>query len=119
MAHLALSDNTPDPKLVNAIVNNWREEMDGAATYRTLAERDPDPERKRVLFGLAESETSHAKRWEQRLRELGAPPPTYTGRATGRADRLANRIGGPNATLRRIELDERRDVARYGRQIKE
>jgi vacuolar iron transporter family protein len=61
------------------------------------------------------------KRRTQRFgkRAIGAEAPVYTGSASGMADCLAYRIGGDFATLRRIELDERRDIARYGRQIQE
>lgn len=105
--------------LIRALEANWQEEMEGAATYRALAEREPDPRRKATLQELADAETRHAQRWAGRLRELGAPAPVYRGAATGQADRFANRIGGPSATLRRIEMEGRQDVARYGRQIKE
>src|SRR5437764_12102727 len=92
-----------NPRLVRALEANWQEEMEGAATYRTLAEREPDARRKALLQELAQSETRHAQRWEKRLRELGAPAPAYRGAPTGRADYFANRVGGPDATLRRIE----------------
>ncbi len=108
-----------DPKLLKAIQSNWQEEMEGAVTYQILAGRETDPRRKHVLEGLAAAELNHAKLWERRLLELGAPPPSYTGSPTGVADTLANRVGGPDATLRRIEMDERKHVAHYGRQLKE
>ena len=106
-------------RLIKALEGNWHEETEGAATYRALAERENDSSRRAALLEMAESETAHAKRWAQRLRELGAPAPTYKGAATGRADSFANRVGGTDAALRRIELEERQDIARYGRQIKE
>ena len=56
---------------------------------------------------------------KKRLQELGAPIPKYAGPATGQADSLANRIGGTDAALRRIEMDERKHVAHYGRQLRE
>lgn len=108
-----------DPRLLQALEANWQEEMEGAATYRTLAEREDDAHRKKVLHGMAESETHHAERWAARIEALGGPTPVFQGPATGSADTLANRVGGTAATLRRIELQERRHVAEYGRQIKE
>lgn len=93
--------------------------MEGAATYRTLAEREEDAHRQKVLHGMAESETHHAERWAARIAELGGTPPVFHGHATGSADTFANRVGGTDATLRRIEQQERRHVAAYGRQIKE
>ncbi len=107
-----------DPKLIRALLGNYHEEMVGAATYQTLADREENPVRKKALQEMADSEMDHAKRWARRIVELGAPEPIYSGRPTGTADSFANRIGGPNATLRRIELEERHHVMEYGRQIR-
>ena len=108
-----------DPKLLKALESNWQAEMEGSATYQTLADREPDPRRKHTLEGLSQAELHHAKLWERRLLDLGAGQPSYTGLPTGVADTLVNRIGGPDAALRRIELDERKHVAHYGRQLQE
>jgi len=118
---------TQDPKpteadkrrLIKAIEGNWQAEMEGAATYQALADREADPKRKHTLEGLAKAEQSHARLWERRLTELGADAPHYTGPATGVADTLPNRIGGTDATLRRIEMEERKHVASYGRQLRD
>ena len=107
-----------DPRLIKAIESNWQEEMEGSVTYRTLAEREADPRRRHILEGLSKAEEAHAKLWERRLLELGAPVPQYAGSPTGVVDTLVNKIGGPDATLRRIEMDERKHVALYGRQLK-
>ena len=40
----------------------WRREVEAAATYRHLANRDPDPRRKDILNRLAEQEEHHAAR---------------------------------------------------------
>ncbi len=108
-----------NPKLIKALESNWQEEMEGSVTYQTLADRETDPRRKHILEGLAAAELNHAHLWERRLAELGAPPPSYTGSPTGVADTLVNRVGGPDATLRRVEIGERKHVALYGRQLKE
>ena len=108
-----------DRRLIKAIENNWQAESEGAATYQALADRETDPKRKHVLEGLAHAEAAHARLWERRLEELGAPLPKYHGPATGQANSLANRIGGTDAALRRIEMDERKHVAHYGRQLRE
>ncbi len=115
----------PQPKdadqrrLIKAIEGNWQAEMEGAATYQALADREADPKRRHTLEGLALAEQSHARLWERRLTELGASVPHYTGPTTGVADTLPNRIGGTDATLRRIEMEERKHVASYGRQLQE
>lgn len=106
-------------KLVAVLEKNWQAEKSGYYTYETLASRERDPVRKAKLRHLAEAEQHHAQLWEQRIRELGGPEPHYKGSHTGEADSLANRIGGPDLALRRLELDESRDIAKYGHQLKE
>ena len=106
-------------KVLSALEKNWQAEKSGYYTYETLAVRESDPVRKQKLHGLAEAEQRHAQLWEQRIRELGGPEPTYEGGKTGEADSLKNRIGGPDMALRRLELDESRDIAKYGRQLKQ
>jgi VIT1/CCC1 family predicted Fe2+/Mn2+ transporter/rubrerythrin len=107
------------PKLIKAIQSNWQEEMEGSVTYQTLAERETDTRKKHILEGLAAAELNHAHLWERRLIEMGANVPQYTGSPTGVADTLVNRVGGPDATLRRVEMGERKHIALYGRQLKE
>ena len=57
--------------------------------------------------------------WATRLTVLGAAIPKYDGPESGEAGSLATRVGGPDLALRRLELDESRDIARYGKQIRE
>ena len=106
-------------KILNALSENWQAEMRGFHTYNAFAERDPDPIRKRILRKLAEEEARHATLWAKRINELGGPLPHYDGGAAGDADNLACRLGGPGMALRRLEIDEGRDIARYGRQLEE
>lgn len=108
-----------DPHVLKALEGNFQEEMEGAATYRAFAEREPDPTRKATLQEMADQEERHAERWAVRLRELGAPEPVYKGPPHGKADSLANRVGGSDLALRRIEIEERQAVARYSRQLRE
>ena len=105
--------------LVSILSHNWQAEMTGYYTYQTLAARERDPYRRSQLRTLAQAEQRHASLWEKRIRELGNEPPHYRGSHTGEADSLANRIGGPNAALRRLELEESRDIANYSKQLKE
>ena len=107
----------PDKKLMDALVANWQTEMEGHYTYETLSERETDPKRRSALHGLATAEKHHADLWGSRIRALGGPEPTYTGHPTGQADDLANRVGGTALALRRLEVDESRDIAHYGKQL--
>jgi VIT1/CCC1 family predicted Fe2+/Mn2+ transporter/rubrerythrin len=105
-------------KVLAALEANWQAEMEGYHTYLALAERDADPVRAQVLRHLAGAEWEHASLWAGRIEELGHPTPTYTGRPHGDADSLANRAGGIRMALRRLEIEESRDIAHYGEQLK-
>jgi VIT1/CCC1 family predicted Fe2+/Mn2+ transporter/bacterioferritin (cytochrome b1) len=106
-------------KILAALEENWQAEIHGARTYQTLAAREKDPVRQKTLQHLAQAEEEHAALWAQRIRELGGEEPVYQGKATGDADSMANRLGGIDMALRRLEIDESRDIARYGQQLKE
>ena len=108
-----------EQKVLEALRENWQAEMRGFHTYNALAERDDDAIRKKTLRHMAEAEAQHAAMWAKRIRELGAELPRYEGKPTGDADSLMNRLGGPQMALRRLEIDESRDIARYGQQLKE
>jgi VIT1/CCC1 family predicted Fe2+/Mn2+ transporter/rubrerythrin len=104
-------------KILDALSENWQAEMRGFHTYNAFSERDSDPIRRRILRNLADAEARHAALWAKRIQELGGSVPLYDGRAAGDADSLANRVGGPGMALRRLEIDESRDIARYGKQL--
>jgi len=105
-------------KILEALEGNWQAEMEGYHTYNTLADRDDDPVRAQVMRHLAQAEIEHAALWEGRIKELGGQLPVYTGGPGGQADSLASRAGGMRMALRRLEIEESRDIARYGEQLK-
>ncbi len=116
----ASSQKTRSPKSVLKILeNNWQAEMRGYHTYETLSERESDPQRRAALRGLAYAEKHHADLWAARILALGGPTPVYKGSKTGEADTLANRVGGEGLALRRLELDESHDIAKYAKQLQE
>ncbi len=104
-------------RLLAIIAQNWNAEVTGFYTYSTLAEREPDPARHAVLRSLAAAEQHHADLWADRFQALGGGTLVYTGPPTGEADTLSARVGGDALALRRLELDESRDIARYSRQL--
>jgi VIT1/CCC1 family predicted Fe2+/Mn2+ transporter/rubrerythrin len=110
-------NNRDTERLVEALSSNWKAEMRGYHTYDTLSQQESEPHRRRTLRQLALAEKHHADLWAKRLTDLGAPVPEYEGSQAGDAGSLANRIGGQGLALRRLELDESRDIARYGKQI--
>ena len=105
-------------KVLEALEESWKAEMEGYHTYLALADRDTDPVRAQVLRHLAQAELEHAALWDGRIRELGGPEPVYKGSEHGEADSLANRAGGVRMALRRLEIEESRHIARYGEQLK-
>ncbi len=106
-------------KILDALENNWQAEMEGYHTYQTLADRDTDPVRAQVLRHLASAEWEHAALWHGRILELDGPEPVYKGSPGGEANSLANRAGGVRMALRRLEIEESRHIANYGRQLKD
>lgn len=106
-------------KVLAALEANWQAEMEGYHTYLTLADRDSEPLRAQVLRHLASAEWEHAALWKGRIIELGGAEPVYNGGPGGEADSLANRAGGIRMALRRLEIEESRHIANYGRQLKE
>jgi VIT1/CCC1 family predicted Fe2+/Mn2+ transporter len=106
------------PRLSQILEKNWQAEMAGYYTYRALAEREPEAGRKQTLEHMALAEKEHAALWAGRLRELGEPEPVYRGSTAGEADSLKTRVGGDDLALRRLEIDESRDIAKYSQQLK-
>jgi len=105
-------------KLLAALEANWQAEMESRFTYAALAEKETDPSRKNKLKGLATAEKHHAELWANRIRQLDGPEPIYNGAPTGQAESLCTPSGGANLAYRRLEIDESRDVAKYGKQLK-
>jgi vacuolar iron transporter family protein len=115
---IAILSTAKTRKILAALEGNWQAEMEGYHTYNTLADRDEDPVRAQVLRHLAQAEIEHATLWEGRIKELGGPQPVYSGGPGGQADSLTHRAGGIRMALRRLEIEESRDIARYGEQLK-
>jgi len=106
-------------RLLKILESNWQAEMRGYRTYEILAERETDPARRAAFHTLSKAEQHHAQLWAGRIHDLGGPDPVYAGRKSGEADTIANRVGGAGIALRRLELDESRDIAKYAKQMKE
>ena len=107
-----------DKRLLDALEANWQAEMEGHYTYSALSKKEAEPHRRNALRGLATAEKHHADLWAGRIRELGEAEPKYAGDLSGQADSLTNRVGGADLALRRLEIDEGRDIAKYGKQLK-
>src|SRR5581483_7552008 len=90
----------------------WRREVEAAATYRHLAEREKDPKRREILTRLADQEDKHAARWSERiaLATGRAPDPTEVERGLS----WFQRISDPAVVLHRLEQEETKADAEYG-----
>ena len=89
----------------------WRREVEAAATYRHLAERERDTRRRDILNKLADQEDNHAERWAERIE-------ANTGRRPDRKQvehglTWFQRISDPNVVLHRLEQEENRAEAEY------
>ena len=106
-------------RILKILEGNWQAEVRGFHTYDSLALRETDPSRRAAFRTLADAEQHHAQLWSDRIRALGGPEPVYRGPKAGEADAVANRASGLGIVLRRLELDESRDIAKYAKQMKE
>lgn len=113
--------NTPQniEKQLAALRQNWRAEMEGAATYRELARIERDERRRGILIKIAEAEEHHAARWAERLVELGAADPQTQAARIGPTQSiiLNARVGSIDAALKRVEDHEDEHVQEYTRQL--
>jgi VIT1/CCC1 family predicted Fe2+/Mn2+ transporter/rubrerythrin len=107
------SSSAAREQLILALQQNWRREKQGERTYRDLAGREHDANKRAVLLRLAEAEARHAAKWEGKLAELGATPPTLSYTWRDRARDVVRRGIGTDAALRRMEAEEDVDIARY------
>src|SRR5205823_13298604 len=77
-----------------------------------------DGARRKVLEKLADAETRHAQKWEQKLAELGAEPPQEERTLGMRFQGWLRHQLGTEAALRQLEGEEDKDIARYESQAR-
>jgi len=89
----------------------WRREVEAAATYKHLADREADPKRRYILMRLADQEDRHAARWSERIAESTGrvPDPKEVERGLS----WFQRISDPNVVLHRLEQEENKAEAEY------
>jgi hypothetical protein len=95
--------NTPDIKQLR---ENWQDEVDSAAEYRTLAAAEPDPTIAKVYSILARMEETHISFWEERLRMAGALLADRRPSWRSRVLRCIARCFGPETVLSTIAAKE-------------
>ena len=89
----------------------WRREVEAAATYKHLANRETDQKRKDILMRLADQEDKHAARWSERIAASTGrvPDPKEVERGLSWFQRLSD----PNVVLHRLEQEENKAEAEY------
>ncbi len=107
-------------QVIATLERNWRAEMEGAATYRELANMEQDKHRKGLLLKLAEAEERHAKKWATRIVELGGQDPATKGQSIGpsRGVILTARAADLDTALRKAESTEEEHVRQYEAQAR-
>ncbi len=96
-------------QVLQALEKSWHHEVEAAATYRTLAEREKDPRRRAILQKLVAAEEAHALRWEARIRELGGTVPDAS--TVKPALGLTLQVASPEVIYRKLEASEERGLA--------
>jgi VIT1/CCC1 family predicted Fe2+/Mn2+ transporter/rubrerythrin len=90
------------------LLENWKEEIQAATFYNRLADREPDPNRKRILGELATTEESHATRWATRLAEMSVEVPSRESVKLPVATDLSLRLAPVERLVAQQEAAERR-----------
>src|SRR5437773_3795657 len=107
---------TPKKETIEVVLKNWRAEVETAQVYRDLAARESDEKRKGILMRMAEAEERHARRWEQKLRDMGEPVPTLTDNIWTRFKRRFTRSLGTDIAIRRMEAAEEKHEREFSAQ---
>jgi VIT1/CCC1 family predicted Fe2+/Mn2+ transporter/rubrerythrin len=100
-----------DKKNLATVEMMWRREVEAAATYKHLANRESDQKRKDILMRLANQEDKHAARWSERIAATTGrvPDPKEVERGLS----WFQRISDPNVVLHRLEQEENKAEAEY------
>ncbi len=104
---------TGDRDAAARYLENWQDEVDSAAEYRTMAAAEPDPRLAKVYANLAAMEEAHIAFWEQHLRDAGATvPPRRVSWRSRVLNAIARRLG-PDLVLATIAAKEEVDQNVY------
>jgi VIT1/CCC1 family predicted Fe2+/Mn2+ transporter/rubrerythrin len=104
-------------KQAAALEKMWRREVEAAGTYRLLAERETDENRRTILNRLADAEEDHARRWAARLQAAtGRAPDPSTVRPSLS---WLQRLGDPKVVFLRLEQEENEAESDYNRLVAE
>jgi VIT1/CCC1 family predicted Fe2+/Mn2+ transporter len=93
-------------QFIGGLLQAWRDEMLSARNYHALAEREVNPEKRKILERMAEAEEQHAERWAKRLKELGAGPGTFSETFIERVRRWVLLRSDTNVAAKMLEAGE-------------
>lgn len=100
---------------IQALEKMWRQEVEAAATYRLLSEREPDPRRRDILVRLAEAEEHHAQRWGERIEAATGRVPDPA--AVRRSLTWLQKLGDMSVVLHKLEEEENVAESEYARLV--
>ena len=101
-------------KEIQVLQGYWRDEMEAADVYDRLAREARDEETRQLLLEMRDTERRHAKRWEERILELGGELPPAPSPWKARWLGWLSRLAGHERVFRQLEAVERQAVAGYG-----
>src|SRR5438552_1310811 len=99
------------------VLERLREERDGVALYRALAEVEDDPRLAEVYRRMAEAEGRHAELWAQKLRAAGVTVPAHRVSWRTRLLALIARRFGTQSVLPSVVSMEDTGSREYGAMI--
>lgn len=94
-------------------LEHWQDEGDAAFLYRQIAAAETDPARAKIFADLAHVEDQHLARWEQVLREEGAPPSPHHPSLRARIMLLVGRLFGWRLLTSILLAEEGRETKGY------
>lgn len=98
------------PDAVERLLHAWRGEIEAGALYELIAQRERDPRRAEILRRIAEAESGHRRRLEERMRELGVAVPDPSTVRLSRWTRLQARLAPVERLLAAREAAETDEV---------
>lgn len=104
-----------DTKVIAALLDAWKREIEAAQLYRLLGELEEDDRRKRLYEKLAQSEEDHARQFSERLVALGEKAPEGSTSPQPQ-QRLMAKMIGTDAMLRKLEAEEEANAVQFERQ---
>jgi VIT1/CCC1 family predicted Fe2+/Mn2+ transporter/rubrerythrin len=93
-------------KFIKNLRQAWRDEMASARNYHALAGQEKNPERQAILIRMAEAEDRHARRWAERLKELGVETGTFKETPVEMLRRRMLLKSSPEAAAQMLEVGE-------------